>query len=139
MLPCSPSIELLQSTLEIFSQTAAPLGLQVNWAKTKIQSLSDFLPQPGPLTIEGQTVEALDNFVYLGSLVDNSCSSPPEIRRRIGIVRQTFRDLERGVWSSKLTLATKLRNIQCFSDCWSVVRWRDLDHDLCGLRSAGRL
>ena len=37
-------ISLLQSTLLILSQEAAPLGLQVNWAKTKIQSLSDFLP-----------------------------------------------------------------------------------------------
>jgi hypothetical protein len=102
-------IALLQSTLEIFSQEAAPLGLQVNWAKTKIQSLSDFLPKPDPLTIEGQTVEAVESFVYLGSLVDTSCRSSPEIRRRIGIARQTFKDLERGVWHSKLSLSTKLR------------------------------
>ena len=102
-------IALLQSTLEIFSQEAAPLGLQVNWAKTKIQSLSDFLPKPDPLTIEGQAVESVDSFVYLGSLVDTSCRSSPEIRRRIGIARQTFKDLERGVWGSKLILATKLR------------------------------
>ena len=39
-------ISLLQSTLEALSQEAAPLGLQVNWAKTK--SLSDFLPLPSP-------------------------------------------------------------------------------------------
>ena len=51
----------------------------------------------------------MDNFVYLGSLVDTSCRSSPEIRRRIGIARQTFKDLERGVWHSKLSLATKLR------------------------------
>ena len=102
-------IALLQSALEILSQEAAPIGLQVNWAKTKIQSLSDFLPKPDPLVIDGQTVEAVDGFVYLGSLVDTSCRSSPEIRRRIGIARQTFKDLERGVWRSKLTLTTKLR------------------------------
>ena len=28
-------IALLQSTLDILSQEAAPIGLQVNWAKTK--------------------------------------------------------------------------------------------------------
>ena len=108
-------IALLQSTLEIFSQEAAPLGLQVNWAKTKIQSLSDFLPKPDPLTIEGQAVEAVDSFVYLGSLVDTSCRSSPEIRRRIGIARQTFKDLERGVWGSRLTPSTKLR---IYIVCW---------------------
>ena len=95
-------------TLEILSQEVAPLSLQVNSTETKIQSLSDFLPKPDPLVIDGQTVEAVDGFVYLGSLVDTSCRSSPEIRRRIGIARQTFKDLERGVWHSKLSLATKL-------------------------------
>ena len=55
--------QLLQSTLEIFSTEAAPLGLQVIWAKTKVKSLSDYLPQPDPLTIEGQSVESVDSFV----------------------------------------------------------------------------
>ena len=54
-------------------------------------------------------MEAVNGFVHLGSLVDTSCRSSPEIRRRIGIARQTFKDLERGVWRSKLTLTTKLR------------------------------
>ena len=72
---------LFQFTREILSQEATPLGLQVNWVKTKIQSLSDFLPQPVPLTIEGQAVEAVGSFVYLGSLVDTSCRSSPEKRR----------------------------------------------------------
>ena len=75
-------IALLQSTLEIFSQESAPLSLQMNSrAKTKIQSLSDFLPRSDPLTVEGQTVEAVDSFVYLGSLVDTSCRSSHEIRK----------------------------------------------------------
>ena len=39
-------IALLQSTLEIFSQESAPLVLQVNWTKTKIQSLGDFQKAP---------------------------------------------------------------------------------------------
>ena len=51
----------------------------------------------------------MDSFVYLGSLVDTSCRSSPEIRRRIGIAWHTFKDLERGVWRSTLSLATKLR------------------------------
>ena len=123
-------IALLQSTLEIFSQEAAPLGLQVNWAKTKIQSLSDFLPKPDPLTIEGEAVEAVDSFVYLGSLVDTSCRSSPEIRRRIGIARQTFKDLERGLQAHP---RYKTSYLQCLGDCRLAVCWRDLDHDGCRL------
>ena len=56
----SELVSLLQSTLEIFSAEAAPLGLQVNWAKKKVQSLSD------SLTIEGQSVECVDSLsVYV--------------------------------------------------------------------------
>ena len=104
-------IALLQSTLEIFYQNAASLGLQVNWAKTKIQSLSDFLPQPDPLMIEGQIVGVVDTGQLCFSWIfgHTSCRSSPEIRRQIGIAKQTFNDLERGVWRSRLTLATMLR------------------------------
>ena len=61
-------VSFLHSTLQIFASEAAPLGLQVNWAKTKTQSLSDYLPQPDSLLIEGQSVESVDSFIYLGSL-----------------------------------------------------------------------
>ena len=37
---------VLESALLIFSEEVAELGLQINWNKTKIQSLSDFLPKP---------------------------------------------------------------------------------------------
>ena len=33
---------ILELALLIFSEVAAELGLQINWNKTKIQSLSDF-------------------------------------------------------------------------------------------------
>ena len=42
-------MELLQSALEVFAAKAAPIELVVNWKKTKIQSLSDFLPPIGDL------------------------------------------------------------------------------------------
>ena len=65
-------LDLLHSTLEIFDHEAAPLGLSVNWKKTKVQSLSDFGPDIADLVVHGDTVEAVEEFVYLGAKV--SCS-----------------------------------------------------------------
>ena len=50
-------LDLLHSTLEIFEQEAAPLGLSVNWRKTKIQSLSDFCPDISDLVVHGVVEE----------------------------------------------------------------------------------
>ena len=40
------TVALLADALTTLSEEASPLGLSISWAKTKLQSLSDFLPQP---------------------------------------------------------------------------------------------
>ena len=56
---------------------AHPLGLSINWAKTKIQNLGD---QEGAnqlqyTTVGGNQVEVVESFTYLGSLIHVSGSS----------------------------------------------------------------
>ena len=55
-------MELLLSALEVFAAEAAPIGLVVNWKKTKIQSLSVFL---SPIDIGGEQVESVTSFTYM--------------------------------------------------------------------------
>ena len=86
-------LDLLHSTLEIFDHEAAPLGLSVNWKKTKVQSLSDFGPDIADLVVHGDTVEAVEEFVYLGAKISRSCRSSPEISRRIGMTHQAMKEL----------------------------------------------
>jgi len=86
--------------LEVVDREAHPLGLTINWAKTKMQNLGD---QDGAnqlqyTTVGGNQVEAVESFTYLGSLIHVSGSSDPEIKRRINVVCETM-----------FTLETKLR------------------------------
>ena len=53
--------------MKVLAVEAAPIGLIVNWKKTKIQSLSDFLPPIGDLDIGGEQVEVVTSFTYLGA------------------------------------------------------------------------
>ncbi|KAI8519234.1 hypothetical protein Bbelb_024910 [Branchiostoma belcheri] len=73
-------MQALHLALHIMDSETRPLGLQISWQKTKVQStvnapsngkeyrsdrppwsLSDYQPPPANLTIESNTVEVLDN------------------------------------------------------------------------------
>jgi len=86
------------------SNETSPLGLTVNWGKTKIQSLSDFEANIPDMLVNGERVEAAEDFIYLGVKMSRSCQSSPVIARRIGMARQSMKDLDVAVWRSSLTL-----------------------------------
>ena len=47
---------------------ATSLGLEVNWQKTKVQALGSRENEPLTITVQGQEVAVVEEFVYLGSL-----------------------------------------------------------------------
>uniref|UniRef100_H3AG92 Reverse transcriptase domain-containing protein n=1 Tax=Latimeria chalumnae TaxID=7897 RepID=H3AG92_LATCH len=97
----------LRDTLESFQREAASLGLQVSWVKTKIQSIGANAAIQG-IQVDGQTVEAVDNFIYLGSKLLSNGYSEPDVLRRIGIAASAMKDLHR-VWSQgKVKLSIKV-------------------------------
>ena len=57
--------DTLNLALSVIEEEVAELGLHTNWLKTKVQSLSDFLPRPPNLTVQGGTVEVVEKFQYL--------------------------------------------------------------------------
>ena len=61
--------------LEVMNEEAKPLGLTINWAKTKIQT-TDTTVLPGTLVqVGGSSVEIVDTFTYLGSQLHSSGGS----------------------------------------------------------------
>ena len=42
-----------------------PLGLEVNWKKTRFQSLSDFLPSPGNVVVEDDVDECVSELICM--------------------------------------------------------------------------
>ena len=103
-------IDTLADTLAVMDEEASPLGLTINWAKTKIQSLSDFLPPPPHIIhVNNERVEVVSDFVYLGARISSSCHSDPEIFRRLGLARRTFGRLSRVWQSNKVRPSTKVR------------------------------
>ena len=64
----------------------------MSWTKTKVQNLRSRLPSSS-LTVDGEIVEGVEEFVYLGSeqTCDGYCR--PEIMRRIDLASAVMSSL----------------------------------------------
>ena len=102
--------DVLTSALDIMNEETHTLGLQISWKKTKLQAMSDLSqPPPYPTVIDGETVELVEKFNYLGSIITTECTSEAEINRRTGIAYGAMSDLDT-VWRDRhITRRTKLR------------------------------
>ena len=84
------------------------VGLKLNIQKTKIMA-------SGPITsweIDGETVETVTVFIFLGSeiTVDGDCSH--KIKRRLLLGRKAMTNLDRILKSRDITLPTKVHLVK---------------------------
>ena len=98
------SEEELKSLLIKVKEGSEKVGLKLNIQKTKIMA-------SGPITswqIDGETVETVADFIFLGSkiTVDGDCSH--EIKRRLLPGRKVMTDLDSMLKSRDITLPTKV-------------------------------
>jgi hypothetical protein len=98
----------LQRQIELTKETAEQAGLLLNTNKTKIMVFGDRNPG-NSIQVTGETIEIVEKFEYLGSLLtwDNNCSE--EIKRRIGKATGAMASLKH-IWNSKkLKIDNKLK------------------------------
>ena len=98
----------LKSLLTKLKEEGEKVGLKLNIQKTKIMA-------SGPITsweIDGETVEAVADFVFLGSKItaDGDCSH--EIKTRLLLRRKVTTNLDSILKSRDITLSTKLHLVK---------------------------
>ncbi|KAB0338378.1 hypothetical protein FD754_024620, partial [Muntiacus muntjak] len=102
------SKEELKSLLIKVKEESEKVGLKLNIQKTKIMS-------SGPITsweIDGETVETVVNFIFLGSKItaDGDCSH--EMKRRLLLERKVMTNLDSILKSRDITLPTNFRLVK---------------------------
>ena len=102
------SEEELTSLLMKVKEESEKVGLKLNIEKTKIMASS-------PITSwqrDGETVETVTDFVFLGSKItaDGDCSH--EIKRRLRLGRKVMTNLESILKSRDITLTTKVHLVK---------------------------
>ena len=102
------SEEELKSLLMKVKEKSVKEGLKLNIQKTKIMAL-------GPITswqIDGETMETVTEFIFLGSKVtaDGDCSH--EIKRHFLLGRKAIANLDSILESRDITLLTKVHLVK---------------------------
>ena len=98
------SEEALKSLLMKMKEESEEVGLKLNIQKTKIMA-------SGPITswqIDGETVETVTDFIFLGSKItaDGDCSH--EIKRHLLLGRKVMTNLDSILKSRDISLPTKV-------------------------------
>ena len=102
------SEEELKSLLMKVKEESEKVGLKLNIQKTKIMA-------SGPITlwqIDGETVETVRNFIFLGSKItaDGDCSH--EIKRLLVLGRKAMTNLDSILKSRSITIPTKVHLVK---------------------------
>ena len=112
--------EELKSLLMKVKEESEKVGLKLNIQKTKIMTF-------GPITsweIDGETVETVSDFIFLGSKItaDGDCSH--EIERRLLFGKKVMTNLDSIFKSRDITLPTKFRLVKAIVSQWSCMDMR---------------
>ena len=102
------SEEELKSLLMKVKGESEKVGLKLNIQKTKIMA-------SGPTTsweIDGETVETVSDFIFLGSKITADGDSSHEIKRRLLLGRKFMTNLDSMFKSRDITLPTKVRLVK---------------------------
>ena len=106
--PLWQSEEEMESLLMKVKEESEKVGLKLNIQKTKIMAY-------GPITsweTDGETVETVSDFIFLGSKItaDGDCSH--EIKRHLLLGRKVMTNLDSILKSRDITLPTKVHLFQ---------------------------
>ena len=109
------SEEELKSLLMKVKEESEKVGLKLNIQKTKIMA-------SGPITswqIDGERVETVSDFVFLGSKItaDGDCSH--EMKRLLLLGRKVMTNLDSILKRRDITLPTKVRLVRLWFFQWS--------------------
>ena len=102
------SEEELKSLLMKVNEESEKVGLKLNIQKTKIMT-------SGPISsweIDGETMETVREFIFLGSKITADSECNHEIKRRLLLGRKAMTNLENILKSRDITLPTKVHLVK---------------------------
>ena len=111
--------EGLQSIMDCVNRVNDRYGMKINIKKTKVMKIGR---QHGLANIEvnGQRLEQVNHFKYLGSLIAEDGYCEKEIRARVAMAKATF-EKHNSLLTGCLSLQLKKRLVRCF--VWSVLMY----------------
>jgi hypothetical protein len=97
----------MQTKTDTLVKSAGRVGLQISYEKTKL--MRTWNTDGSRVQLEGNTIEEVDQFTYLGGCVEKDGDITKEVNVRVGKAAAAFKNLSK-IWSSRIISSrTKLR------------------------------
>ncbi len=118
----------LQEKTNRLNKFAKQTGLDISTTKTQVMTINTSMNTP--ITVNGEPLDFVDDFTYLGSLISKDNGAQKDIKARLGKAQGAFARL-RPIWKSKqYSLKSKIRlynsNVKSVllygSECWRVIQ-----------------
>ena len=107
----------MQEKLLKLEQISKVAGLKINVSKTKLIRVGDTVS--GNFKVNNQDIEEVKEFCYLGSIINNSGGTDPDVERRVRLAKQMF-GVMNSIWrSTKISQNLKLKLYR--SNCKAVL------------------
>eukprot|EP00794_Sanderia_malayensis_P016412 gene16412-18047_t len=106
--------EDLQRLIDKINESCTAYGLEFNAKKTKVMVMEK---QPGTKVViksNGVALEQVKQYKYLGTLITEDAKCLQEIKRRIGIGKNSFWELKEIVMKSNINMNTKKRLLKTY-------------------------
>ena len=119
--------ELTEPTRKI-NEVGKQFGMKINIKKTKAMVVSKKPITPKiNIAIDGQHIEQVTSYMYLGSLITEDGRCEKEIKRRIMIARTTFTNMRTLLSCRGIHLKTRLRATKMLHLADTILWVRDMD------------
>ena len=106
-LDFADDIAPISSTQQQMQETSIKLGLRPNKSKTKVMKINAKRKQP--IKIKNTNLEEVEEFTYIGSIVNIEGGTDADVKNRINKARVIFNILGK-VWSAKIIArSTKMK------------------------------
>ena len=114
------SEDKLKSLLQKVSEHSEAMGIKINKKKTKTMVITKKDRSPIVcMRLNNKEIEQVDDFVYLGSLINWDGRQGKEIRRRIAIAYTNMRKLKKLLTNRQISMTLRKRFIKCY--IWSTL------------------
>ncbi|KAK3760603.1 hypothetical protein RRG08_028252 [Elysia crispata] len=95
----------MQDKTSTANQLSGSIGLRIHPRKSKMLKIKTVDTQA--ITVGGKPLEVVENFTYLGSVIDHSGGMAADVRSRVAKARAAFKTLDK-IWRDR-TISTKTK------------------------------
>ena len=95
----------MQDKTSTVNQLSGSIGLRIHPGKSKMLKIKTENIQA--ITVGGKPLEVVENFTYLGSVIDHSGGTAADVRSRVAQARTAFKNLDK-IWRDR-TISTKTK------------------------------